>query len=69
MPSSTPTSREVFNRFALGTRSTPPVPDPQFPKLPAQIKNKFPELVTFWDQWEKDIETWVKAKQTIQENT
>lgn len=69
MPGSTPTAKEVFARFALGTRSTPVVPTPQFPKLPAQIRNKFPELTSFYDQWEKDIENWVKANQTIQETT
>lgn len=60
-----PDSVEEFKRFALGSKSTPVTPDLPFPKLPAQIRTKFPDLEPYWNAWEKEIEFWVKSRQTV----
>lgn len=39
------------------------VPLPDFPKVPANVKSKFPELKKEWDSWEKAVEEWVQYVQ------
>ena len=39
------------------------VPLPEFPKVPANVKAKFPELKNEWERWEKSVEEWVQYVQ------
>ena len=39
------------------------VPLPEFPKVPANVKAKFPELKKEWEQWEGAVEQWVQYVQ------
>jgi hypothetical protein len=39
------------------------VPLPEFPKVPANVKSKFPDLKDEWDNWEKSVEQWVQYVQ------
>lgn len=64
MPTSKPTSVEVFRRLAAGQRSTPPQPEPPFPPIPDEIKNKFSDLKPYWEAYEKAIAAWLVKKQT-----
>lgn len=60
-----PSSVEEFKRFAAGQRPSSATPGLPFPKLPDAIRTKFPDLEPFWIAWEKEIEFWVKAGQTV----
>lgn len=40
-------------------------PTPQIPKIPEQVKNRFPELREGWEQYEKDWEKFFKETGTI----
>lgn len=57
----TSSSVEMFKRMAASVVIKPDLP---FPKIPPTIKAKFPDLTPYWDQWEKEIELWVKSRQT-----
>ena len=51
-----------FARFAP-TSSKLSMPLPQFPKVPPNVKAKFPELKESWDKWEESVEVWVQNVQ------
>lgn len=36
---------------------------PEFPKVPANVKSKFPDLKDEWENWEKAVEQWVQYMQ------
>lgn len=60
-----PSGRETFERLAKGGPAPGPTPVKQFPRIPQRIKDKFPDLKIAWEEYEKEIETWVKALQTV----
>jgi hypothetical protein len=39
------------------------IPLPPFPKVPSNVKAKFPELKESWDKWEKSVDVWVQSVQ------
>jgi hypothetical protein len=39
------------------------VPLPEFPKVPANVKSKFPELKDEWERWEDSVQDWVRVVQ------
>jgi len=39
------------------------MPLPEFPKVPANVKSKFPELKKEWEQWEQAVAQWVQYVQ------
>jgi len=39
------------------------MPLPPFPKVPPNVKAKFPELKESWDKWEESVEQWVQNVQ------
>jgi hypothetical protein len=39
------------------------VPLPEFPKVPANVRAKFPELKKEWEQWEGAVAQWVQYVQ------
>ena len=39
------------------------VPLPPFPKVPANVKSKFPELKNEWETWESSVEEWLQYVQ------
>ena len=51
-----------FARLAP-TSSKLSMPLPAFPKVPPNVKAKFPELKESWDKWEESVEQWVQHVQ------
>ena len=51
-----------FSRLSV-EKSKLRVPLPEFPKVPPNIKSKFPELKNEWDTWERSVEEWVQYVQ------
>ena len=39
------------------------MPLPEFPKVPANVKAKFPELKKEWERWEEAVAQWVRYVQ------
>jgi len=39
------------------------MPLPEFPKVPANVKAKFPELTESWAKWEESVDSWVQQVQ------
>lgn len=52
----------LFARLAPRSRSLN-IPLPPFPKIPPNVKAKFPELTESWNKWEKSVEQWVQYVQ------
>jgi len=62
MPS--PSSIDEFKRFAAGgSVTTTQKPWPEFPRIPEQVKSKFPDLALHFEAWEKAIDIWVREVQ------
>ena len=56
--------RGQFARLAAPTAGKKlDVPLPPFPKVPDNVKSKFPELKDDWDKWEEAVEEWVRSVQ------
>jgi hypothetical protein len=54
--------RGPFARLSVD-KSKLKVPLPEFPKVPANVKSKFPDLKDEWDNWEESVEQWVQYVQ------
>jgi len=52
----------IFARFAPTSKRLS-IPLPEFPKIPPNVKAKFPELTESWDKWEESVDTWVQYVQ------
>ena len=53
----------IFARLAP-TAKRLTIPLPPFPKIPPNVKSKFPELKESWDNWEDSVDKWVQYVQT-----
>lgn len=52
----------IFARLAP-TAKRLTIPLPPFPKIPPNVKAKFPELTESWDKWEDSVDQWVQYVQ------
>lgn len=52
----------IFARLAPTAKKLN-IPLPPFPKIPGNVKAKFPELTESWDKWEESVEQWVQYVQ------
>ena len=53
----------LFARLAPASKKLN-MPLPPFPKIPGNVKAKFPELTESWDKWEESVEQWVQYVQS-----
>ena len=51
-----------FTRLSIDKKKLR-MPLPEFPKVPANVKSKFPELKKEWEQWEGAVAQWVQYVQ------